>query len=148
MSEDAASYKQMNPSQVGGDHYSRMKIQPIEYIMANDIPFVEGSIIKYVSSWRAKGGIQDLEKARSLLDMLIDDLNAEEKAELKEITTDDIGVFSLSDDGFEITVCKRYVHLDLNSYAGEYVQEFLHELTEALHQASDIYDELRVTNGP
>lgn len=58
--------------QVGGDHYKNMKMQPLDFIHANDLGFVEGSIIKYVSRWRVKGGITDLEKAKSLLQYLID----------------------------------------------------------------------------
>ena len=58
--------------QVGGDHYTKMKIQPIDYIQANKIPFMEGSAIKYLSRWRDKGGIEDLKKARHFIDMLIE----------------------------------------------------------------------------
>jgi UDP-3-O-acyl-N-acetylglucosamine deacetylase len=58
--------------QEGGDHYKRLKIQPIEYIHANGIPFAEGSVIKYVTRWRDKGGIKDLEKARHFIDLLIE----------------------------------------------------------------------------
>jgi len=58
--------------QEGGDHYKAMRIQPFEYIHANGIPFAEGCIIKYVNRWRAKGGIEDLKKARHLLDLLIE----------------------------------------------------------------------------
>lgn len=58
--------------QVAGDHYKRLKIQPIEYIHANGIPFAEGSVIKYVTRWRDKGGIKDLEKARHFIDLLIE----------------------------------------------------------------------------
>ena len=57
--------------QVGGDHYKDMAIQPVEYIIKNNIPFVEGNVIKYVSRWRKKNGVQDLEKAKHLLDVLI-----------------------------------------------------------------------------
>ena len=59
-------------NQVGGDHYRKMAIQPIEYILANDLGFVEGTVVKYVSRWKEKGGIEDLEKARHLLAMLIE----------------------------------------------------------------------------
>lgn len=59
-------------TQVGGDHYSKLTIQPIEYIQANKIPFAEGSVIKYVTRWRDKGGVKDLEKARHFLDLLIE----------------------------------------------------------------------------
>lgn len=58
--------------QVGGDHYRKMAIQPIEYILANDLGFVEGSVVKYVSRWKSKGGLEDLEKARHLLAILIE----------------------------------------------------------------------------
>ena len=58
--------------QISGDHYKTLKIQPIEYIHANNLPFAEGSIIKYVTRWRAKGCLKDLEKARHFIDLLID----------------------------------------------------------------------------
>ena len=62
--------------QVAGDHYKKLKIQPIEYIHANGIPFAEGNVIKYVTRWREKGGIKDLEKARHFIDLLIELENA------------------------------------------------------------------------
>lgn len=58
--------------QVGGDHYKAMAIQPFEYITANSIGFAEGSVIKYVSRWRKKNGVEDLRKARHFLDLLIE----------------------------------------------------------------------------
>ena len=58
--------------QEGGDHYRQMFIQPVEYIHRNGITFIEGCVIKYVSRWRDKGGINDLEKARHFLDLLIE----------------------------------------------------------------------------
>lgn len=57
--------------QVGGDHYKKLKIQPVEYIHANGLGFCEGSVIKYVTRWRDKNGLKDLEKARHFLDLLI-----------------------------------------------------------------------------
>lgn len=58
--------------QVGGGHYKSKGIQPVQYCMANDIGFMEGSVIKYVTRWKDKGGVEDLKKARHFLDMLID----------------------------------------------------------------------------
>lgn len=58
--------------QVDGEHYKGLKIQPIEYIHANGIPFAEGCVIKYVTRWRSKGGIKDLEKAKHILELLIE----------------------------------------------------------------------------
>ena len=59
-------------TQVAGDHYKTLAIQPVEYIHANGLPFIEGSVVKYVSRWRSKGGIKDLEKARHFIDLLIE----------------------------------------------------------------------------
>ncbi len=59
-------------TQVGGNHYKGMKIQPVEYIHANGIGYFEGSVIKYVSRWRQKGGVADLEKAKHFIDLLLE----------------------------------------------------------------------------
>lgn len=58
--------------QVGGDHYKKMAIQPVEFIAANNIPYFEGNAIKYLCRWRAKNGIGDLEKAKHYIDLLIE----------------------------------------------------------------------------
>ena len=59
--------------QVGGNHYKFMDIQPIQYIVANDLNFLEGCIVKRISRWRDKGdkGIEDLEKIKHEVDLLI-----------------------------------------------------------------------------
>lgn len=58
--------------QTGGDHYKSQAIQPIEYIHANGLGFCEGNVIKYVTRFRNKNGIEDLKKARHYLDLLIE----------------------------------------------------------------------------
>lgn len=58
--------------QIGGDHYRSRSIQPIEFILENEIGFCEGNVIKYVTRWKDKGGIADLKKARHYLDFLIE----------------------------------------------------------------------------
>lgn len=58
--------------QEGGGHYKDMKIQPVEYIHANGLGFIEGAVVKYISRWRAKNGLQDLRKARHFIDLLIE----------------------------------------------------------------------------
>lgn len=59
--------------QVGGDHYKRMVIQPITYIMENNLGYCEGNVVKYISRWRSKNGIEDLFKARHYIDILIEE---------------------------------------------------------------------------
>lgn len=58
--------------QVAGNHYKDLAIQPVEYVYRNQIGFFEGNVIKYVSRWREKGGLNDLEKAKHYLEMLIE----------------------------------------------------------------------------
>lgn len=57
--------------QVGGTHYKDRVIQPVEYIHANDMGFCEGNVVKYVTRYKDKNGIADLEKARHYLEILI-----------------------------------------------------------------------------
>ena len=59
--------------QVGGTHYKDLNIQPIEYILQNDLGYCEGNVIKYVSRWKNKGGVDDLRKAIHYLELLIED---------------------------------------------------------------------------
>lgn len=60
--------------QIGGTHYRDKAIQPIEYILANDLGFCEGNIIKYVSRYKDKNGLEDLKKAKHYLEFLIEEV--------------------------------------------------------------------------
>ncbi len=59
-------------TQVGGSHYKDMAIQPYEYIMANNMPYLEANVIKYVSRHRKKGREQDIRKAIHNLELLLE----------------------------------------------------------------------------
>jgi hypothetical protein len=67
--------------QVAGSHYKELPIQPVEYIYANKIGYFEGNVIKYVTRWKEKGGIKDLEKAKHYIDLLIELTMREQSAE-------------------------------------------------------------------
>lgn len=56
-----------NPS-----HYSRWQIEPLDFISANNLDFLRGNIIKYIMRYDAKGGLEDLKKARVYLEKLIE----------------------------------------------------------------------------
>ncbi len=58
--------------QVGGSHYQNMKIQPAEFINKNEMKFAEGNAIKYICRHINKGGLQDLQKAKHYIDMIIE----------------------------------------------------------------------------
>lgn len=74
--------------QEGGNHYKKMPIQPVEYCYHNKLGVCESNIIKYVTRWRDKNGIQDLEKARHYIDLLIEFAQAEQVAESSLPTED------------------------------------------------------------
>lgn len=62
--------------QIGGRHYRKMAIQPFEFCIANDLGGVEHTIVKYVSRWPDKGGLEDVLKSRHCVDFLIDNAPA------------------------------------------------------------------------
>lgn len=57
--------------QVDGSHYKSMAIQPVEFIHANKLGYFEGNVVKYVSRWKNKNGVADLQKAIHYLELLI-----------------------------------------------------------------------------
>lgn len=63
-----------NDTQEGGAHYKGKAIQPWDYIVSNGIGYLEGNVIKYVTRYKDKNGVEDLKKARHYLDKLIETL--------------------------------------------------------------------------
>lgn len=59
------------PKQVGGSHY-QLPIQPWDYIVANNMGYLEGNIIKYVTRYKDKNGLEDLKKAKHYLEKLME----------------------------------------------------------------------------
>lgn len=73
---DPSTRKQSASSrQVGGDHYRDNAIQPIEYILANELGFCEGNVVKYITRYKHKGGVQDLDKVIHYVELLKESLN-------------------------------------------------------------------------
>jgi hypothetical protein len=58
--------------QVGGGHYKELAIQPVEYIHKNNLGFIEGCVIKYVTRHKSKNGQQDIYKAIHFLNLLLE----------------------------------------------------------------------------
>jgi hypothetical protein len=70
--EYQAGWTNANAQQVSGKHYKEKEIQPWDYIYANNLGYFEGNCVKYVSRWKDKGGIADLQKAIHYLEKLIE----------------------------------------------------------------------------
>lgn len=58
--------------QAGGDHYRKLAIQPVEYIIANDLGFLAGNVIKYATRYKDKGGAEDIRKIKHYCDLILE----------------------------------------------------------------------------
>ena len=63
-------------TQVGGNHYSKLKIQPIEFIIGCRLEFREANAVKYLSRYTDKNGVEDLRKSRHYVEMILENNNA------------------------------------------------------------------------
>lgn len=59
------------------DHYRHFEIEPVTYAMINNLGFAEGNVVKYVTRYKHKGGLQDLHKAKRYIDLLIQNYEKE-----------------------------------------------------------------------
>ena len=58
--------------QVGGDHYSKLAIQPAVYAEQNKLSYLQGNAIKYITRYKDKNGVEDLQKAIHTVKLLIE----------------------------------------------------------------------------
>ena len=64
--------KKATDEQIGGNHYRDMPIQPIEFIVKNKLPFIEGNIIKYICRHRSKNKAEDIKKVIHYCKLLLE----------------------------------------------------------------------------
>ena len=50
-------------TQIGGSHYTTKKIQPIDYILENNLDYCSGNVVKYITRHKDKNGAEDIRKA-------------------------------------------------------------------------------------
>lgn len=60
-----------NEKQVGGTHY-KSTMECWDYIIANNLGYLEGTAIKYITRWKKKNGIEDIRKAIHFLEKLVE----------------------------------------------------------------------------
>lgn len=71
--------------QVSGNHYKGLKIQPIEYIHANGLDYLQGNVVKYVTRHKSKNGAADIQKAIHYLELILQLQYGEEESQVHEI---------------------------------------------------------------
>ena len=65
--------------QIGGTHYSSLAIQPVDYVMDNNPDYLQGNVIKYITRYKYKNGLEDLRKAKHYINMMMDREKEEEE---------------------------------------------------------------------
>ena len=62
----------MSANDHGPGHYKDKPMQPWDFIVSNNLGYLEGNVIKYLTRWRQKGGVEDLLKAKHYIEKLIE----------------------------------------------------------------------------
>ena len=96
-------------TQVGGNHYQTMKIQPAEFINKNEMKFAEGNAIKYICRHVNKGGLQDLEKAKHYIDMIIERDYADEAKNSSVDSGVDINMKDVNITYGDVSISDEYI---------------------------------------
>lgn len=68
-------------TQAGGSHYKNLAIQPVEYIQANGLDYLQGNIVKYITRHKTKNGAEDIKKAIHYCQLILE-LEYEETQDL------------------------------------------------------------------
>jgi len=68
-------------------HYANKEIEPFDYIIANGLTYCEGNVVKYITRWRGKGGLEDLKKAKQYIDFIIEKEGVPKVTDTSDATT-------------------------------------------------------------
>jgi len=65
--------------QIGGNHYKDCAIQPVDYIVKNNLDFLEGNVVKYITRHKTKNGIEDIRKVIHYAELILEKKYGKEK---------------------------------------------------------------------
>ena len=71
--------KEALDKQVGGSHYKDCVIQPVDYIVKNNLDFLEGNVVKYITRHKTKNGIEDIRKVIHYAELILEKKYGKEK---------------------------------------------------------------------
>ena len=72
-------YGKATDKQVGGSHYKDCAIQPVDYIVKNNLDFLEGNVVKYITRHKTKNGIEDIRKVIHYAELILEKKYGKEK---------------------------------------------------------------------
>ena len=75
-SEEVLNNIPVNPVTTDPRHYNKLRIEPWDFIQQNKLDFFEGNVVKYICRWKNKGGVDDLRKAITYIEKIIEGENS------------------------------------------------------------------------
>ena len=75
-SEEVMNNIPVNPVTTDPRHYNKLRIDPWDFIQQNKLDFFEGNVVKYICRWKNKGGVDDLRKAITYIEKIIEGENS------------------------------------------------------------------------
>jgi len=72
-------YGKASDKQIGGSHYKDCVIQPVDYIVKNNLDFLEGNVVKYITRHKTKNGIEDIRKVIHYAELILEKKYGKEK---------------------------------------------------------------------
>ena len=72
-------YGKPSDKQIGGSHYKDCVIQPVDYIVKNNLDFLEGNVVKYITRHKTKNGIEDIRKVIHYAELILEKKYGKEK---------------------------------------------------------------------
>ena len=98
--------------QVGGDHYRRFQIEPVEYIVANKLGFLAGNIIKYATRYPYKNGAEDIRKIIHYCELILEfEYGEVDAAPLTEDQKSALDELAKTENAYAYVPCDRYGNL-------------------------------------
>lgn len=119
--------------QVGGEHYSKGGIQPIHFTETNNLTFSEGNVVKYITRYKHKNGLQDLEKVDHYLDFI--EKYSETDRCYSEVDIDEYCVSNEFNEYQTNVLCSMFNYLLVEDiYYIEKAKQYLNKLKEEYGQ--------------
>ncbi len=112
----------VRPEGIDHSHYARLKIQPFEYAYGNHLDFFQGTVIKYVSRWKHKNGVEDLNKAKDTLQQYIQFISNDPQKKKKDRAMANIKhplQMYFPDCSIHLSICQHLLACSPGTYAIE-----------------------------
>lgn len=106
-----------NEKQVAGSHYKDKAIQPWDFIISNNLGYLEGNIVKYVSRWKDKGGVADVKKAQHYLEKLLEEIIKQQLKDAHALSSNQSNFGNIPSTDFQGNLAEQVAKTPLSDVA-------------------------------